>query len=249
MVNIPADLVANYTAFSTILPTDLVENIVNFQEDERLLLSYARIASLNAIKVDLVKDVFPVGAAQFFYEAHNDALISHVNASYGSWRPALQSLRSFMENTLSAIYFLDHPVEFARWEQGTFRIAPRELRAYVGEHPKLELIAGPLNVKGTLDNEYSTLSKAVHASNSLFRMTNADGKINIAKPSIPELGKWSKREKEAFDICLVVLIGVLQEHLDGAKLSQLRSSLSFALGPKSRSALKTHYSISIPEPK
>lgn len=249
MVSIPAELAANYAAFSGILPTDMAANFADFQGDEKLLLSYARIASLNALKVDLVKDVFPIGAAQFFYEAHNDALISHVNAAYGSWRPALQSLRSFMENTLSAIYFMDHPVEFTRWELGTFRIAPRELRAYVCEHPKLDSITGPLDLKGKLDNEYSTLSKAVHASNSLFRMTGVDGKVNIAKPSVAELGKWSKREKEAFDVCLVALIGVLQEHLDGAKQTQLRGSLSLALGPNSRSALKTHYSVTIPAPK
>ena len=173
---------------------------------------------------------------------------SHVNASFGSWRPALQSLRSFIENTLSAIYYLDHPVEYIKWESGTFRLTPRELREYVVDHPKTSIICKELGLRAELDKEYATLSKAVHGSTSMFRMTSIDGNTKIADASIPELGKWSKREQSAFNLCLVLLVAVLQEHFDGAKQEGLRNRLGVALKVGSRAALKQKLGISIPAP-
>ncbi|WP_306257380.1 hypothetical protein [Pararhizobium sp. IMCC21322] len=248
MTSISVALQANYAAFSEQLPIDLQINAGVFRGKKSLVESYARIASLNALKIDLIEPNFPKGAAQFFFEAHNDALLSHVNACFGSWRPALQSLRSFMENSLAAIYYLDHPVEFSKWEKDTFRITPKELREYASCHPKALDICNELGLKVALDTEYATLSKAVHGSNSLFRMTSANGKTNIAQASIPELGKWSARERATVDICVTLMIAVLHEHLDGAKMSGLRTSLSVSLRQNSRKALKEHLGITIPNP-
>lgn len=245
MADIPKDVQANYTAFSTNFPTQLESNIAAFRGNTKLLESYARVAGLNALKLDLIKHNFPKGAAQFFYEAHNDALLSHAHASFGSWRPALQSLRSFVENTLASVYYLDHPVEFTKWASGAFKISPRELREYVVEHPKVLTVAKEIGLKDKLDQEYSTLSKAVHGSNSLFRMTSSDGKTNLASATLPDLGKWSARERTSVDLCVTILASILQEHLDGAKVPELRRSLASTLQTNSRAALKKHLKINI----
>ena len=246
MVKLPDNLKTNYLAFSETVSNSIVANIATFRGNEKLTESYARIAAINAMKVDVVEPHFPKGAAHFFFEAHNDALLSHVNASFGSWRPALQAPRSFMENTMVTIYYLDHPVEFEKWSTGEFQISPKEMREYIAEHPKLVNVVKELDLKAALDKEYGTLSKAVHGSSSLFRMTTADGKTNIASPSAADLGKWSARERSAVDICITALVGVLSHHLDGAKMQNLRSALPIAIRSNSRAALKTHMDVSIP---
>lgn len=245
MVKVRAEISENYLAFSKKISSSIASNISEFEGNEKLIESYARIAAINALKVDIVEPHFPKGAAHFFFEAHNDSLISHVNASYGSWRAALQALRSFMENTMAAIYYLDHPVEFMKWSAGNFRMSPREMREYISEHPKLDKLNKELKLKVALDKEYGTLSKAVHGSSSMFRMTTADGKTNIANPSPADLGKWSARERSAVDICMTSLVGVVSDHLDGAKMPNLRGALSAAIQPNSRAAIKKHLDVTI----
>ncbi|MBU2866015.1 hypothetical protein [Pacificibacter marinus] len=248
MVDVGDEINANYIAFSKKVSVSITSNIADFQGNKKLVESYARIAAINALKLDIVEPHFPQGAAHFFFEAHNDALISHVNASFGSWRSALQALRSFMENTMAAIYYLDHPVEFVKWSAGDFRMSPKEMREYISEHPKLDKLAKELDLKAALDNEYGTLSKAVHGSNMMFRMTTADGKTNIANPSLADLGKWSARERSAVDISITSLVGVLSDHLDGAKMQNLRAALSIAIQSNARAALKKHLDVSIHAP-
>lgn len=248
MVKVPDGVNENYLAFAQKVSDAIVGNIGTFKGNEKLAASYARIAAINAIKVDIIEPQFPKGAAQFFFEAHNDVLLSHVNASFGSWRPALQALRSFMENTMAAIFYLDHPIEFEKWIKGDFKLSPKEMREYIASHPKIILLINDLGLKAALDEEYSTLSKAVHASNSLFRMTTIDGQINIANPGLADLGKWSTRESSAIDISMTVLVGVLADHFDGAKMQNLRNSLGVAIRTKSRAALKKHLNVSIPAP-
>jgi hypothetical protein len=246
MTKISSELKANYEVFSEALPKRLVANCNLFRNKAALIESYARIASINALKIDLIEQYFPKGAAHFFYEAHNDVLLSHVNASFGSWRLALQSLRSFMENTLATIYFLDHPIEFEKWKNGKFSISPKELREYVSDHPKIVDLSKELKFKAAIDKEYGTLSKAVHGSSVSFRMTTEDGKTNIANPNEADLGKWSTRERITIDICLTAMIGVLRDQLEGAKMQNLRGSLGLTIKPRSRDALKKHCGVSIP---
>lgn len=248
MAKVPSQIKSNYLAFTKTVSSSIVANIEGFKGDEKLVESYSRIAAINALKVDLVEPNFPKGAAHFFFEAHNDALLSHVNASFGSWRPALQSLRSFMENTLAAVYYMDHPVEYEKWSVGEFQLSPREMRDYIAGHPRLIALVKELDLKAALDKEYGTLSKAVHGSSSLFRMTSADGKTNIASPSMADLGKWSARERNAVDICITVVLAVISSFLDGTKMQNLRAALSNAVQTKSRAALKKHMNIIIPTP-
>ncbi|SEH22544.1 hypothetical protein [Rhizobium sp. NFR12] len=249
MAKIPEAVAANHQAFVTAFSKAIADNIKLLSGKDVLIESYARIAAVNAIKVDLLERNLSPEAVHFFYEAHNDAVLSHVNASFGCWRPALQALRSFMENTFSAVYYADHPVELEKWKSGKFYIPPKELRAYVAEHPKVQDLAKSLDLKSLIDSEYATLSKAVHASNSLFRMTSADGKTSITKPNQADLGKWATRERETVSLCVTIIASVMRDHLEGAKQPQLRDALSIVVSSSCRKALKTHCGISIPSPE
>lgn len=248
MVKIRDEVVSNYEDYLSTFSGAINNNVTTFKGRAQLIESYARVAVINALKVDLVDTHFSKDAAQFFFEAHNDALLSHVNASFGSWRPALQSLRSYMENTMSAIYYKDHPVELEKWKSGDFSIQPRELREYIATHPRLSNISAELNLKSLLDKEYGELSKAVHGSSSLFRMTSHDGKTNIANPSLAELGKWSTRERSAVNLCTLMLVCVLSDYLEGAKLPNLRDVMGIAMSTSSRTAARKHLGVNIPAP-
>jgi hypothetical protein len=245
MVNVRDEIKQNYEAYVAATSAAISTNIATFSGNDHLVQSYSRVASINAIKVDLVDTHFSKEAAHFFFEAHNDALISHVNASFGSWRPALQALRSFFENTMSAIYYTDHPIELEQWKSGKYTMQPRDLRQYIVDHPRIEKVAAELNLKALLDQEYGTLSKAVHGSNILFRMTSDDGKTNIANPNIPDLGKWAARERATMNLLIVPILCVLGDHIAGAKLPNLRSIIGNTLSPASRAALKKHLNVSI----
>ena len=183
MAKVRDEVKANYETYLATFSAAITKNVATFKGDAKLVESYARVAVVNALKIDLVDAHFSKDAAHFFFEAHNDALLSHVNASFGSWRPALQALRSYMENTMAAIYYKDHPVELEKWKAGDFTIQPRDLREYIYDHPKLKRVSSEIGLKKLVNEEYATLSKAVHGSSSLFRMTSSDGKTNIAAPN------------------------------------------------------------------
>lgn len=248
MANIPEAIKVSYASFSDQLPATLLKNAKVLAGNDKLQASYCRLAGFNSIKRDIVDYQLKEGPKRFFYEAHNDLLLSHVNANLGSWRTALQSLRSFIENSLSAFYFADHSVEMRRWEAGDLKIAPKELREYFSVHPDITKLSPGFKVKEVLDQEYATLSKAVHASNNLFRMTDQDGTIAIGNPNLADLGKWATREQAAFEIVVVIAMVCLKDHVEGAKLPNLRKTLSLSLRKSCRNALNAAFGISIQEP-
>ena len=102
---------ANYEEFYADWTTQIEKNWNDLKKLPVFLESYRRICALNAIKKILVIPNSRKDSADFFLEAHNDAVVSHVSASFGSWRSSLQSLRSIIENSLCSIYYNDHPVE------------------------------------------------------------------------------------------------------------------------------------------
>ncbi len=245
MANFADEVKTNYFALAESMGNKITANLDALKGKKALIDSYRRLAVLNAIKLDLMVDSWPAPAARFFDEAHNDALLSHVNASFGSWRPALQSLRSFLEHVMGAIYYAEHPVELQKWEAGNFKIEPRDLRQYIVEHPLICPLATEVDLKNRLNKEYRELSAAVHGSKSIFRMTGSDGKPNLADTDLGKLGKWSTREKATVDLCVLMLAAYFNSSLDGAKRQPLRDSMSVALNADSKAALKKHYNIRV----
>ena len=245
MADVSEEVKANYLALTDKTVTTISDNIASFKGKKALLESYARLATLNAIKLDLIEGDWSEPAKRFFEEAHNDAMLSHLNASFGSWRPALQSMRSFLENTMMAIYYSEHPVELLKWERGDHRIEPRDLREYVASHPVIALVASDTDLKKELDSEYRDLSAAVHGSKSIFRMTNSDGKPNLAETKPERLGKWAARERATVNLCVLMLASFFNQGLDGAKRQPMRDSMRISLSKKSKAALKKHFNVRI----
>lgn len=242
MTKIQAAIVESYRKFSDRLPADLEVALNSTRGAGSLERSYARLAALNAIKRDLISHSFLPGAKRFIDEAHNDLLVSHVCASMGSWRAALQSLRSFIENVMSGFYYNDHRVELDLRSSGA-RISPRELREYFSTHPDIKLAADAYDLKNCLDREYAELSKAVHASNNLFRMSDENGTIFAVAPDVAELGKWAKREHEIFAIAILIIFPYFKDKLKGAALGNLRSALQPLVSDKIKGILLEKYAI------
>lgn len=238
MANIPANISSNSAAFLDSVFQSYVDSRLSLSADQRIIESYHRIASINALRVDIIEPYYPKEAYAFFVEAHNDLLISHTNAVFGSWRPALQSMRSFIENSLAAFFFKDHPIEYQKWAMGTYRIEPKDLREYATEHPKVASISKELDLKQKLDKEYSELSKAVHGQNIAFRMTASDGKVTLSKPEVAEFGKWWTRETNTIELISTILIAAESEKLEGAKHPVLRQELTRTVRPNTRAKLK-----------
>lgn len=223
---------------------EIVENITALREDENLVKSYRRITAIQAIKLSLLKE-YSTGSAEFFYEAHNDIITSHVCASFGAWRTSLQILRSAIENTLCAIYFRDHPIELERWGRGEYRAGFQELCKYCETHPKLMEPDKRLKVVEGLKKEYATLSKAVHSSAKNFRMSDAAGKILIWSTEKAKLGMWATRHEHVVQN-IVLLISMLEsQQLTGAMNSPVRSQLFYAISASKRKALKEVLGITV----
>src|SRR6267142_2627403 len=94
------ELAANFNGFRADWTAQATENWKALESLKIYEESYRRIACLHALKNEIVLPNFSEGSAAFFLEAHNDALVSHVNAFSGAWRSALQALRSCIENSL-----------------------------------------------------------------------------------------------------------------------------------------------------
>src|SRR6202035_1237450 len=132
-----SEIDANQSAFFSNWTFQASTNWKNLENEPAFKLSYRRLSCLQTIKNELVLPNYSSGSSAFFFEAHNDALVSHVAASFGAWRSALHALRSSIENTLCAIYYRDHPIELELWSAGKFRIGFTGLLDYLRTHPRL----------------------------------------------------------------------------------------------------------------
>lgn len=209
--------------------------------------SYRRLSSLNALRIYLIEKKLNEDSAAFFLEAHNDALVSHVNASFGAWRAALQSLRSCLENVLSALYYKDHPIELTQWKAGAHRIGFSELLSYMERHPSLTGVDKSLTGLEVITQEYSTLSRAVHGSAETFRMTDQINKIMLWSTESAKAGMWQTRERHVLgNVCLLV-VSMYRDEFSGMKLQNVRDTLYYVIPSAARSKLKA-LSISISKP-
>lgn len=194
------------------------------------LKSYQRLTSLNAWRELLLENELPSEAHNFFCESQNDAVSSHVFAYLGSWRAALQFLRSCIENVFFCEYYKDHPIELRLWAHGRHQLGFNEMMNYFYKHPDIEGISNNLTGLQLIQREYSVLSRAVHSSATSFRMTVPNGKTNLWTSEVRRLQAWSTREYQTITGINLFLMSIHRDKLQGAKLPGLRKAIGPTIG-------------------
>lgn len=236
---------ANFQKFFGAWTAQAESNWKALHSSPLLLASYRRIAAFNSLKSDLLEQQIDEASFAFFQEAHNDALQSHVCASVGSWRLALKSLRSFLENSFNALYFMDHPIELQNWARGREKLWFSELLKYFDDHPDLAGNSLASMALAELKTEYSTLSKAVHGSAKSFRMTDDVSKVLLWSTKQEKIGAWSTREKQVLSNVAVIVIALFRDDLSGAKLPGTRQALRNLFGVKATARIKSELGITL----
>ena len=171
-----------------------------------------------------------------FLEAQNDALLSVVLAHMSMWRPALQSLRSCIENVLNTCYYIDHVIEFRLWETGKHRNDFSALVSYFSSHPDNVTHKELPETIAHIRSEYSTLSKAVHASARSFLMTEG-GSIRITRRNEFDYNQWASRHSATLLWLNFFLLRLHSRDLEGALNRDLRKSISLAISSRYHNAI------------
>jgi hypothetical protein len=224
------EIEANYRRFENDWKQSLSDSIaVTGKLDATFLESYSRLTTLQAWRAGLLDTLLPKESYWFYLEAQNDALISHIQARCGSWRSALKSLRSAIENVLFALYYMDHPVELSLWASGRFRITFSELQKYFNQHPNILNVPESITGLGLIGHEYEKLSKAVHASSRDFRMTNEGRALSLWHSDVPRVGQWSTHEKRTIQGINLLLMTMFREKLSGTQQTSIRASLALII--------------------
>lgn len=247
MPDLAAELTANFDAFTAGWTTALPKAIDALGAHKgKFVESYSRIASLNAWRANVLEAAVSDESLAFFAESINDAIVSHVLARTGCWRSALMSLRSCIENVLYCIYYKDHPVELRQWLDGKHRLAFSEASSYLESHPDISSIKD-LDLTGLpiLKSEYSTLSRAVHASGKSFRMSPSTKATALWKPEVASLGKWSARERLVLCGLNLLLTSLFREDLSATRKGAMRQSLAFAIPSSYHAKIKSILGVTV----
>ena len=211
------------------------------------LQSYSRIASMNAWRASVLDGKISAGSLEFFAEAINDALVSHIWARFGAWRSALMSLRSCIENTVYSLYYKDHPIELTLWENGKHRPTFSEVHTYLAGHPEIEpLAASPVTGLAAIKGEYGMLSRAVHASAKSFRMSASMHHVVFWTSDATSLGQWRTRERHVLTALNLLLLSIFRTHLQGTQRRGLRTAVANLLSSPLRNRAKTELKINLP---
>lgn len=240
------ELEANFRNFSTTWNNDLRRNTDALaQHSQDYLASYQQLVSLQAWRTTVLEQCIPPESLEFFLEAQNDALTSHIQASIGSWRTALKSLRSCIENALFTLYYMDHPVELTLWQTGKHKMGFAEIIKYLDHHPKLDGTASALSGREILKKEYETLSKAVHGSARSFRMTEDGKAVNLWSTEKRRLSQWRSRENSVLKGLNLLYLTFFREELKGAKQAHLRAVLGFCIPQSKDREIQQAYGVRI----
>jgi hypothetical protein len=237
----------NFKGFDTDWRRNMSAVAAELAKDSALFLaSYQRLVSLQAWRSHLETRISE-GSLAFFLEAQNDALTSHVFACLGSWRSALKALRSCIDNVLFCLYYKDHPVELEMWQSGTHKPTFTELFNYFEHHPA-HVDHATVDAVPVLRAEYSTLSRAVHASSKGFRMTKDVKTTLLWSDSKEEKGKWQTRERAVIENVNLLLLALFRNDLSGSALPGLRDAISLAIQSSKYGDIKTHFKVAIRKP-
>lgn len=238
---------ANFGAFDVHWRNDMGKVSAELSKDGPFYLaSYRRLTSLQAWRAHLETHISE-GSLAFFLEAQNDALTSHVFACLGSWRSALKALRSCIDNILFCLYYKDHPVELEMWHAGNHKPTFSDLFSYLEHHPACVRTA-TLDAVQPLRNEYTTLSKAVHASAKSFRMTRDIKGTLLWSDSKEQKGKWESRESAVIANINLLLLALFRNDLSGVAAPGLRDAISLAISPSKYSDIKNHMKVALRRP-
>jgi hypothetical protein len=182
--------------------------------------SYLQLVSLNVWRNELFPSAVSADGVLFFLEAQNDGLVSHVLARIGSWRSALKSLRSCLENTAFGLYFNDHPVELRLWNAGRYKPSFASTVGYLEKHPALDGIQQNVSGLDVFQKEYGTLSKAVHGSVP-FQMTAETGATSLWTSSLKSLKQWRTRERVVIQSVNLLLLALISRTSAGHEASSI----------------------------
>lgn len=244
------ELAANFEQFTNRWPEEMERAFSELSEHDdhgdKFLRSYKRIVSINAWRSLIIQSTDSEGPVNFFVEAHNDAVSSHVFARLGSWRTALKSLRSCIENVLFCEFYKDHPVEFRKWKKSEHRITFQKLLKYFQTHPEIKELPNHLSGLPRLNSEYATLSQAVHSSAPSFRMTEGEEETRLWSTDRAKLGAWHTRERISLTGINLLLCALYREELQGAAQQGLRRAVSLTLSSSDlRDDIGDHLSINL----
>ena len=239
------DASKNAAAFRGALADQFAANlkVIEGHSASKLDSAYVRLTTLQAWRTYVLEDRLSPGALGFFTEAQSDGLASLAQAASGLWRPSLKSLRSLIENVVHCVYYADHPVEYMRWEAGTFRPAFASLLDYLSEHPHISTLPEGMRPVAALRARYGELSNAVHSSSKIMRMSVDGLKATVWKTDGASLGKWSTAQKTVLRDVNWLLLILLSEHLKGAAAKPLRETLPLAIGPSKDADIKKHLAV------
>lgn len=242
-----AELSANFETFTASWKAELPVSVAALDTHSGdFLKSYARIASLNAWRTNVLEDRISEGSGAFFGEALNDAIISHVFARIGSWRSALSALRSSIENACFCIYYKDHPVELRQWEAGSHRLSFSEVHNYLERHPDVSPLKGDtITGMALVREEYSVLSRAVHGSGKTFRMSPGAQGTTLWKADVAAFGAWKTREQRTLCGINLLLTTIFRKELRGAGQVALRRALAFAIPTASHARVKSALKVTL----
>lgn len=156
------------------------------------------------------------------------------------------SLRSCVENTCYCMFYKDHAVELRLWETGKHRPGFSETLTYLKNHPDVAPFANNI-VSGiaSVEAEYSTLSRAVHASAKGFRMSVADQQATLWRPDAISLSQWKTREGHTLSGLNLLLLTMYRDALHGAQQMSLRRALSMVVPPALAAKVKADLKVTI----
>lgn len=245
-MSVADDISANFVKFQAKWWAEATSARTENLKSPHLGSNYRFLAGYNALRENLLGPPDLGGARDFFLEAQNDGLTSLILAELGVWRASLQALRSLIENTLNGLYFIDHPVELLRWENGTYKTTFSDLQKYFSSHPVLQGQSPSLDGNTLLTAEYATLSKAVHGSARTMRMS-ADGAVNLANSELARLSSWNTRFTKSLRGALLLIVALNASKLTGGQNLGTRATLFLCLTGSQKTALKTKLKITLVE--
>ncbi len=241
-----AEIRKNFSKFEAQWPTDLAAASAALEASkEAFAKSYIRITSIQAWRTSVIAGSVDEDSLAFFFEAQNDFLISHCLARSGSFRQALKSLRSAIENVFFSMYYKDHPVELEKWRDGRHKLGFTELSNYFESHPALNGKDKNETGLALIGGEYATLSKAVHGSAKGFRMTKNLIDIQLWSGDIPSVGRWASREKAVISGINLLLLHLFRDELQGVKHRNLRETLGLVLPKSAHSSIKNNLGVKL----